>query len=68
LQIDLFPLSLDDACANLGGGFALLVLLIGVVELFQTGGASGAVCVLVTAMEAIVTHAVAIAIAGLLVE
>jgi hypothetical protein len=44
------------------------VLLVRIIKLLQTGSASGSVRVLKTAMEAVVPHAVAEAIAGLLVQ
>src|SRR6202035_5596142 len=67
LQIDLLPFALDDAGANLGCCLAFLVLLIRVVQLFQAGGAAGAVRGLKAAMQAVVAHAVAVAVARLLV-
>ena len=68
MQIDLLPLALDDSGADLRCGLALLVLLVGVIELLQAGGALRAVRVLKAAVQAVVAHAVAIAVAGLLVQ
>ena len=68
MQIDLLPLPFDDSGANLSGGLALLVLLIRVVKLLQAGGTLRAVSILKATVKAIVSHAVAIAIAGLLMN
>ena len=68
LQIHLLPVSLDDSRTNLCCGLALPVLLIGVVELFQAGRTLRSVCILETAVETVVTHPVAITVAGLLME
>ena len=68
LQIDRLPLALNDARANLGGGLAFLVLLVGVVQFLQAGGAAGAVRGLKAAVQAVVPHAVAVAITRLLVQ
>src|SRR4029077_11638655 len=45
-----------------------LVLLVGIVSLFQAGGTAGAVRAFKATMQAVMAHAVAIAIAGLLVK
>src|ERR1700720_1562241 len=68
LQVYLFPLTFDDAMPNLCCGLTFLVLLVGVVNLLETGGALGSVRAFETAVQAIVSHAVAIAIAGLLMQ
>ena len=65
-QVDLLPLSLDNASADLGRGLALLVLLVGVVKLLQASRALGSMRVLKATVEAVMPHAVAIAVAGLL--
>src|SRR5208283_4002691 len=61
----LLPLAFDNAGANLGRGLAFLMLLVGVVKLFQASGAARAVGIFITAVQAVVTHAIAIAIARL---
>ena len=50
LQIHLFPLSLNDALANLFGSFPLLMLSIGVIHLFQASGALRSVSAFEAAM------------------
>src|SRR5580698_1670094 len=68
LQVDGLPVSVGDAGANLGCGLAFLVLLIRVVKLLQARGAACSVRVFIAAVQTVVAHAVAIAVAGLLVE
>src|SRR5689334_20178755 len=68
LQIYRFPLTLNDAFTYLPGCLVFLRLLIAVVKLLQAGAAVGRVGRFVTAMQALVTDAVAIAVAGLLVN
>ena len=66
LQIDLLPLALDDASANLGCGLARLVLLIRVIDFLQARGASRSMRAFEAAVQAVVAHAVAITVARLL--
>src|SRR5579864_940548 len=68
LQVDLLPFALDDAGANLSSGLAFLVLQVRVIQLLQAGRALGAVGVFEAAMQAVVPHAVAIAVARLLMQ
>src|SRR5579863_7363605 len=68
LQINLLPVALDDASPDLRRRLALLVLLIRVVELLQAGRALRTMRILKAAMQAIVPHAVAIAVARLLMQ
>src|SRR5262249_23610398 len=68
LQVDRLPLALDDACANLRRRLAGLGLLVAVVDLFQASGALGPMRILEAGVQAFVAHAVAIAIAGLLMD
>src|SRR5438270_5757548 len=68
LQIDLLPLSLNNSRPDLGGGFALLMLLVRVIKLFQAGRALRSMGVFKTAVQAVVAHAIAIAVARLLME
>src|SRR3984893_1432484 len=67
-EVYLLPLALDDALLNLCRRPALLVLLVGIVNLFEAGSAPGPVRVFKAAVQAAMAHAVAIAIAGLLVK
>src|ERR1700722_19377937 len=67
-QVDLLPLAFHNAGANLGCCLALLVLLVAVVKLFQASRALRAVGAFKAAVEAVVAHAVAEAIARLLVK
>src|SRR3954468_1440136 len=67
-QVDLFPLTFNDSRPYLGRSFTLLPLLVGVVQLFETGRALSSVGILKAAVETIVAHAVAIAVARLLME
>src|SRR5271170_106064 len=68
IQIDLFPFTPNNSSPNLGRGLTSLVLLIGVIELLQAGCAPGSVSIFVTAVQAVVAHAVAVTVAGLLME
>src|SRR5258708_12917035 len=68
LQVDQLPIAFDDARSNLGRGLPLLVLLMGVIEFLQAGGAARAVRGFEAAVQAVVAHAVAIAVARLLVQ
>src|SRR5579864_1834170 len=67
-QIDLLPFSFNDSGADLGGGLAFFVFLVGVVEFLQAGRALRPMRAFKAAMQAVVAHAVAIAVARLLVE
>ncbi len=67
-QIDLLPLSLDNSVAYLSRSLAFFVLLVGIIQLFQAGGALRSVRVLKAAVQAVVAHAVAIAVTRLLME
>ncbi|SRR6266571_7314854 len=63
------PFALDDACPNLRGGFALLRLFVGVEVLIDAGAAFGTVFARKAIEQAAVAlGAVAMTIAGLLVE
>src|SRR5262249_49110673 len=64
----LFPLAFDDPCPNLFGRLALFVLRVRVDDLFHASGALRTVSIFKTGVQAVVTHAVAIAIAGLLMK
>src|SRR4030088_3190040 len=66
--IHLLSFALDNDSANLRCGLDRVMLLVRVVELLQASGALCAVCSLKTAMQTVIPHAVAIAIAGLLME
>ena len=55
-------------CANLLGSLALLVHGIRVVELFQTNGALRTVCIFEAAVQTVMPHTVAVAVARLLVQ
>jgi len=68
LEIDLFPIALLDAFADLRRGLALLVFSVGVIEFFQASAANSTMSAFETAVQTVVTHAVAIAIAGLLMN
>src|SRR5512142_463023 len=68
LQVNLVPFSGDDTFADLPGGFAFLVHHVAVIKLFQAGPAFRRMGALVAAVQALVAHAVAVAIAGLLVD
>src|ERR1700757_1748063 len=68
LQIDLLPFALDDGSGDLGRRFALLVLLVGVIELLQAGRALRSMSILEAAVQAVVPHPIAVAIAGLLMQ
>jgi hypothetical protein len=68
LQVYLFPLALDNASPNLLRALPLLVLRVTVIKLFQAGGALRSMSVFETTMQAVVTHSIAIAIAGLLMQ
>ena len=68
MQVDLLPLAFDDSGADLRCRLAFLVLLVGVVKLLQAGRALRSVGILEAAVQAVVAHAVAIAVAGLLME
>src|SRR5215475_9600460 len=68
LQVDLLPIPLDDSGPDLGGGLALLVLLVGVIQLFQAGCALRPMRTLKAAMQAVMPHAVAVAVARLLMK
>src|SRR5579859_461318 len=68
-QVNLLPLSSNNAHANLLWSFFLLGHQIAVVELFQAGGAVAAVFDLKAAMQALVAVApVTITVAGLLID
>src|ERR1035438_1854637 len=67
-QVDLLPFALDNPGANLRGSLALLVFLIGVIKLLQTGRALSAVSILKAAVQAVVAHSIAVAIARLLMQ
>src|ERR1700688_1915209 len=67
-EIYLLPFALDDALTNLCRRPTLLVLLVGIVNLFEAGSTPGPVRVFKATMQAVMAHAVAIAIAGLLVK
>ena len=67
-EVNLFPFARNDALANLLGSLALLVHGIRVVELFKTSGALGTVCIFEAAVQTVMPHTVAIAVARLLVE
>src|ERR1700731_1366986 len=67
-EVYLLPFALDDALTNLCRRPALLVLLVGIVNLLEAGRTAGPVRVFKAAMQAVMPHAVAIAIAGLLVK
>src|ERR1700737_3625192 len=67
-EVYLLPFALDDALTNLCRRPTLLVQLVGIVNLFEAGGTAGPVRVFKAAMQAVMAHAVAIAIAGLLVK
>src|ERR1700680_1526601 len=67
-EVYLLPLALDDALTNLCRRPALLVLLVGIVNLLEAGRTAGPVRVFKAAMQAVMAPAVAIAIAGLLVK
>src|SRR5215813_9833662 len=68
LQINLLPFAFDDSVSNLDSRLPFAIHGIRVIELFQASGALGAMGHLETAMQAVVAHPVAIAIARLLVE
>src|SRR5579864_60133 len=68
IQIDLLPLSLDDSGADLGRAFALFVLLVRIVQLLQASGTLRSMGILKAAVETVVAHPVAVAVAGLLME
>ena len=68
LQVYLLPFAFDDSPANLRRRLMLLVLGIGVINLLQAGGTLRPVRVLKTTVKAVVAHAVAIAIARLLMQ
>src|SRR4029077_14460638 len=58
----------DNSSANLGGRLALLVLLVRVVQLFQTGCTLRPVGVLEATVQAVVSHAVVVAVTRLLMD
>src|SRR5437899_11222092 len=68
LQINLFPLSLDDSGADLRSRLALLVLLVRVVKFLQARRTPSSVSILEAAVQAVVSHAVAITVTGLLMN
>jgi hypothetical protein len=68
LQIDVLPFSLDDPGTNLRGSFAFLMLDVRVVQLFQASPALRSVRAFEAAMQAVMTHAIAIAVTGLLMK
>src|SRR6202521_2549779 len=67
-EVYLLPLALDDGLTNLCRRPTLLVLLVGIVNLLEAGSTAGAVRAFKATMQAVMAHAVAIAIAGLLVK
>src|ERR1700686_2955327 len=69
VQVDQFPIALDNARANLSCRLALLIHRIGVIKLFETGLTLGAMRTGEATVQALVSHAaVTVAVAGLLVE
>ena len=62
------PLTGNDCLSNLGCGFAFLVLRVRIVQFFQADVTSRPVSIFEAAMQAIVSHSVAITIARLLVD
>ena len=68
LQVNLLPLALDDASADLGRCFSPLVLQIGIVKLLQASGAFGSMRTFKAAVQALMAGTVAVAIAGLLMN
>src|SRR5437588_5489952 len=67
-EVYLLPFALDDALTNLGRRPTLLVLLVGIVNFFEADSTPGPVRAFKAGMQAVMAHAVAIAIAGLLVK
>jgi len=67
-QIYLPPLALHNSLTNLGCSLTLLLLRVGVVQLLQTDVAARAMRVLEAAMQAVMSHSIAVAIAGLLMQ
>src|SRR5439155_1047024 len=68
LQVYLLPFAFDDSPANLRRCLMLFVLSIRVINLLQAGGALRSVRVLKATVKTVVAHAVAIAIARLLMQ
>jgi hypothetical protein len=68
LKVNGLPPVFLDGRANLGSAFALLLLQVGEVKFLQTGGTMSSVGGFVTTAKASVTDAVAITIAGKLVQ
>src|ERR1700674_339752 len=67
-EVYLLPLALDDGLTHLCRRPTLLVLLVGIVNLLEADSTAGAVRAFKATMQAVMAHAVAIAIAGLLVK
>ena len=67
-QVDVLPVATNDASANLLRCLLQLRLTVRVIKLFQAGTAMGGMCALITGAKAFVSHAVAIAVTGKLVE
>jgi hypothetical protein len=68
VEFDGLPLALLDSGADLLGRLALFVLEVGVVKLFEAVRADSGVRGFVAGAQAAVPHAVAVAVAGLLVD
>src|SRR5580704_8062404 len=67
-QVHLPPVSSDDSFADLSGSLALLMLRVRIVQLFQANFSARAMSVFKTTVQAVVSHAIAIAIARLLMQ
>src|SRR5215471_11482973 len=68
LEIHLLPFAANDSGTNLLGHSSFFVFRVTVVKLFQACCALRSVGIFKTAVQAVVTHAVAVAVARLLVQ
>jgi len=68
LQVYRLPLTLNNALSNLCNRLAFVMHCVTVVRLFQAGGTLSSVSAFETTVQAVVSHAVTIAIARLLMQ